>query len=79
MKRKLATKTVNYETLKKALIKCLGYEGEKIATILDKVLSVNGETLFTKVKVDYYKVQGKFAEDYLRWGGLKLWNRIYLE
>ena len=73
MKRKLATKTVNYETLKKALIKCLGSDGEKIATILDKVLSVNGEwfwpnaeTLFTKVKVDYYKVQGNFAEDYLR-------------
>ena len=73
MKRKLATKTVNYETLKKALIKCLGPDGEKYATILDKVLPVNGEwlwpnaeTLFTKVKVDYYKVQGNFAEDYLR-------------
>lgn len=73
MKRKLVTKTVSYETLKKALIKCLGSDGEKIATILDKVLSVNGEwlwpnaaTLFTKVKADYYKVQGNFAEDYLR-------------
>lgn len=73
MKRKTATKTVNYETLKKALIKCLGSDGEKIATILDKVLSVNGEwiwpnasTIFTKVKSDYYKVQGNFAEDYLR-------------
>ena len=73
MKRKLTTKTVNYETLKKALIKCLGYEGEKIAAILDKVLTVNGEwlwpnaeTLFTKVKDDYYKVQGKFAKDYLK-------------
>ena len=73
MKRKLVTKTVNYETLRKAFIKCLGYEGEKIATILDKLLAVNGEwfwpnaaTLFTKVKDDYYKVQGNFAEDYLR-------------
>ena len=73
MKRKLATKTVNFETLRKALIKCLGYEGEKIATILDKLLSVNGEwpwpnanTLITKVKDDYYKVQGNFAEDYLK-------------
>ena len=73
MKRKLATKTVNYKTLKKALIKCLGPDGEKYATILDKVLPVNGEwfwpnaeTLFTKVKADYYKVKGNFAEDYLR-------------
>ena len=73
MKRKLATKTVNFETLRKALIKCLGTEGEKISMILDKLLSVNGEwiwpnasTIFTKVKADYYKVQGNFAEDYLR-------------
>lgn len=73
MKRKLATKTVNYETLRKALIKCSGYEGEKMATILDKVLNVNGKwiwpnanTEFTKVKDGYFKVQGNFAEDYLR-------------
>ena len=36
MKRKPATKTVNYVTLKKALIKCLGSDGEQIARILDK-------------------------------------------
>ena len=73
MKRKPATKTVNYVTLKKALIKCLGSDGEKIARILDKVLSVNGEwiwpnasTIFTKVNTNLYKVQGNFAEDYLR-------------
>lgn len=66
-------KIVNYETLRKALIKCLGPEGEKISIILDKCLSVNGEwlwpnaeTLFTKVNKDLYKVKGKFAKDYLR-------------
>lgn len=66
-------KIVNFETLRKALIKCLGSDGEKIATILDKVLSVNGEwlwpnanTLFTKVSNDLYKVKGNFAKDYLR-------------
>ena len=73
MKRKIATKTVNYETLRKALIKCLGTEGEKYARILDKLLPINGEwfwpnaeTLFTKVKADYYRVKGNFVEDYLR-------------
>ena len=73
MKRKLATKTVNFETLRKALIKCLGSEGEKISMILDKLLCVNGtwiwpnaETVFTKVKADYYRVKGNFVEDYLR-------------
>lgn len=66
-------KIVNLETLKKALIKCLGQDGEKISIILDKVLPVNGEwywpnaeTLFTKVKADLYKVKGNFAKDYLR-------------
>lgn len=78
-------KTVNYETLKKALIKCLGQDGEKISIILDKCLSVNGEwywpnaeTLFTKVNNDLYKVKGNFAKDYLRWGGLKLWEKEQL-
>ena len=72
MKRKIATKTVNFETLRKALIKCLGPDGEKYARILDKVLPIDGEwiwpnaeTLFTKVKADYYRVKGNFVEDYL--------------
>lgn len=66
-------KIVNYETLRKALNKCLGSEGEKMAIILDKVLKVNGEwfwpnanTLFTKVNKDLYKVKGRFVKDYLR-------------
>ena len=73
MKRKIATKTVSFETLRKALIKCLGPDGDKYARILDKVLPINGEWLwpnaesvFTKVKADYYRVKGNFVEDYLR-------------
>ena len=87
MKVKTATKTVNYETLKKALIKYYndhyndryndrdrGILANRLASFVfislkskwHCFLPCDTTTEITKIKEDCYKVEGKFAENYLK-------------
>ena len=83
MKVKTAAKTVNYETLKKALIKYYndhyndrdrGILANRLASFVfislkskwHCFLPCDNTTEITKIKEDCYKVEGKFAENYLK-------------